>query len=110
MPMSDDQQDAGFASHVYALVAQIPMGRLMTYGQIAALCGSPRAARQVGGVAHYGPVDLPWHRVVNKQGRLAAGFHGGRSAQSQLLQAEGVTVAAEHVTGIDALIWWPRDT
>jgi len=98
----------GFAELVYELVAQIPSGRVMTYGQIAALCGSPRAARIVGGVAHFGPEELPWHRVVNKQGGLAGAFPGGRSAQAQLLEAEGVLVSAEHVVDVDALIWWPE--
>ena len=103
------QAEANFAQQVYKVVAAIPQGRVMTYGQIAALCGSPRAARQVGGVAHFGPVDLPWHRVVNKQGRLAAGFHGGRSAQAELLGGEGVAVIEEHVADMSQLIWWPTE-
>ena len=61
---------------VELLVAKIPEGRVMTYGQIAALCGRPKAARVVGGVAHYGDPLLPWHRVVNKHGKLASGYHG----------------------------------
>lgn len=47
-----------FKAEVYKLVAQIPPGRVMTYGQIAALCGKPRAARIVGGIAHFGPTHL----------------------------------------------------
>ena len=81
-----------FAERVYSIVAQIPKGRIMTYGQIAAICGSARASRIVGGIAHYGPSDLPWHRVVNKQGGLASGYPGGRKAQKQQLEAEGVVV------------------
>ena len=50
----------------------------MTYGQIAALCGNPRAARVVGGVAHFGDTSIPWQRVVNKNGGLAAGYPGGK--------------------------------
>ncbi|MDB5179007.1 MAG: hypothetical protein JWN01_950 [Patescibacteria group bacterium] len=80
----------------------------MTYGQIAALCGSPRAARMVGGVAHFGLENLPWHRVVNKRGGLAAGFYGGRSAQAELLRAEGVEVAEDYLVDIDSLLWWPQ--
>ncbi|HET8671526.1 MAG TPA: MGMT family protein, partial [Candidatus Saccharimonadales bacterium] len=64
--------DADFKRQVYDLVAQIPEGRVMTYGQIAALCGAAWAAWEVGQIAHQGPDDLPWHRVVNKQGGLAA--------------------------------------
>ena len=100
--------DDNFSKQVYALVGRIPAGRVMTYGQIAALCGSPRAARIVGGVAHFGPEELPWHRVVNKQGGLAGAFPGGRSMQAQLLEAEGVLVSAGYSVNVDALLWWPE--
>lgn len=100
-----------FAAAVYELVAQIPRGRVMTYGQIAALCGSPRAARMVGSVAHWGPPDLPWQRVVNKQGGLAGGYTtGGRSAHGRDLEADGVEVSDDYIVDIDALIWWPEGT
>jgi methylated-DNA-protein-cysteine methyltransferase related protein len=97
-----------FAQNIYTYVAQIPSGRVMTYGQLAALCGSPRAARVVGGIAHFGPEELPWHRVVNKQGGLAGGFHGGRSEQARRLEAEGVAVDGDYKIDIDQLIWWPE--
>lgn len=87
-----NQSDAQFAQRVFALVAQIPRGRVMTYGQIAALAGNAKAARIVGGIAHYGPPDLPWQRVVNKKGRLAAGYYGGREGHKNDLIAEGVEV------------------
>lgn len=96
-----------FSERVYELVTQIPLGRVMTYGQIAALCGSPRSARIVGGVAHYGPEELPWHRVVNKQGGLASIFPGGRIEQAARLMAEGIAASAEYGVDVDALIWWP---
>src|ERR1700679_1560676 len=73
-----DEVEPKFREQVEALVAQIPKGRVMTYGQLAALCGNARAARIVGGIAHFGNPDLPWQRVVNKQGGLAAGYPGGR--------------------------------
>ena len=98
-----------FSEIIYEYVAQIPSGRLMTYGQLAALAGSPRAARQVGGVAHFGPEGLPWHRVVNKQGQLASGYPGGRKAQAEALAAEGVEVEGDFRADIDTLIWWPED-
>lgn len=98
-----------FNSRVYAYVGQIPAGRVMTYGQLAALCGNPRAARIVGGVAHFGPVNLPWHRVVNKQGGLALGFHGGRVEQARRLEAEGVVVSEEGVVDVGRLLWWPEE-
>ncbi len=102
---------AEFKQAVYEIVAQIPSGRVMTYGQIAALCDHPRAARQVGQIAHWGPTELPWHRVVNKVGRLAGAFtNGGREAQAQLLRDEGVSVSSEYKINIDDLIFWPSES
>lgn len=93
---------------IYALVAEIPRGRVMTYGQIAALCGSPRAARTVGQMAHWGPMGLPWHRVVHKNGSLAAGYTtGGVEAHKRDLEAEGIEVDRDYRVNVDKLIWWP---
>jgi methylated-DNA-protein-cysteine methyltransferase-like protein len=77
---SDGDTKIGFRDRVEMVVRQIPRGRVMTYGQLAALCGNARAARIVGGIAHFGDPDLPWQRVVNKQGGLAAGYPGGRQS------------------------------
>jgi methylated-DNA-protein-cysteine methyltransferase-like protein len=82
--------DSNFRSKIYELVARVPYGKVTTYGDLAGLAGHANASRIVGGVAHYGPEDLPWHRVVNRFGGLAAGFHGGREVQQQLLEAEGI--------------------
>lgn len=81
----------------------------MTYGQLAALCGNARAARIVGGIAHFGDPDLPWQRVVNKQGGLAAGYPGGRQAHAEHLRAEGVEITQDHYV-VDMLtrLWWPE--
>lgn len=102
--------DKQFVARVYALVAQIPKGRVMTYGQIAALCGSAQASRIVGGIAHFGPPDLPWQRVVNKKGGLAAGYYGGRAGQKRDLVAEGVAVLGEegnYFVNVTELTWVP---
>ena len=104
--------DKQFAERVYALVAQIPKGRVMTYGQIAALCDSAQASRIVGGIAHFGPPDLPWQRVVNKKGGLAAGYYGGRAGQKRDLEAEGVQVYGDEDTYyvlVEELLWQPND-
>lgn len=94
-----------FRKRVEALVAQIPRGRVMTYGQIAALCGNPLAARIVGGIAHFGNPDLPWHRVVNKQGRLASGYPGGRKGHRTHLEAEGIKVSADYKIEVNKILW-----
>lgn len=102
--------DNAFKDRVYSLVMQIPIGRVMTYGQLAALCGNARAARIVGGVAHFGDPELPWQRVVNRRGRLAAGYPGGRYAHKQHLEAEGVTVLGsdgDYFVEVEKLLWQP---
>lgn len=96
-----------FRTRVEALVAQIPPGRVMTYGQLAALAGQPRAARIVGGIAHYGNPALPWQRVVNKQGGLAAGYPGGRQAHAEHLTAEGIQVSKDYYINVQELLWRP---
>lgn len=102
--------DPSFRQRVEAIVAQIPAGRVMTYGQLAALCGNARAARIVGGIAHFGDPNLPWQRVVNKRGGLAAGYPGGRLAHGAHLEAEGIAVSDDYVVDVRALLWWPPDS
>lgn len=103
--MPNDELD--FRHRVEALVSQIPPGRVMTYGQLAALCGNARSARIVGGIAHFGNPTLPWQRVVNKQGGLASGYPGGRSGHRQVLEAEGIHVNDEYQVDVRSLIWFP---
>ena len=103
--------DSEFKNRVYDLVAQIPKGRVMTYGQIAALCGNASAARIVGGLAHFGDPELPWQRVVNKKGGLAAGYPGGRSIHKKHLESEGVEVIGtgeNYYVQVNALLWSPK--
>jgi methylated-DNA-protein-cysteine methyltransferase related protein len=100
--------ETDFKTRVESVVSQIPAGRVMTYGQLAALCGNARAARIVGGIAHFGDTNLPWQRVVNKQGGLAAGYPGGRQAHAQHLMAEGVEISGDHyVIDMQQRLWWP---
>lgn len=101
--------DSGFRDRVNHLVAQIPKGRVMTYGQIAALCGNARAARIVGGIAHFGDPALPWQRVVNKQGGLARGYPGGMEGHKQALMSEGIEVSEDFKVEVNQLIWSPLE-
>jgi methylated-DNA-protein-cysteine methyltransferase-like protein len=98
-----------FKERVELLVRQIPQGRVMTYGQLAALCGNARAARIVGGIAHFGDPNLPWQRVVNKQGGLASGYPGGKRGHKEHLEFEGVAVSEDYYVNVDELLWWPDD-
>jgi methylated-DNA-protein-cysteine methyltransferase-like protein len=106
----NDNVDTSFRQRVEHIVSQIPRGRVMTYGQLAALCGNARAARIVGGIAHFGDPDLPWQRVVNKQGGLAAGYPGGRQGHAANLEAEGVKIDRELMrVDVANLLWWPDE-
>ena len=78
---------------VYELMAQLPDDTVTTYGDLAAFAGHPYAARRVGEIAHGGPEELPWHRLVNCKGGLAVGFPGGQAVQRQLLEHDGVDFA-----------------
>lgn len=96
-----------FKEQVYELVAQIPRGKVMTYGQIAVLCGRPRAARIVGGVAHFGDPSLPWQRVVKKDGSLAEGFPGGTEGHRAALEPEGVEINQNYKVNMEKHLWRP---
>lgn len=99
--------DNEFKGRVYDLVAQIPEGRVMTYGDIAALCGQAYASRIVGGLAHFGPTDLPWHRVVNRLGDCASGYYGGKEGHKQALEAEGFGVVDYRIVDFAERRWRP---
>jgi methylated-DNA-protein-cysteine methyltransferase-like protein len=83
-----------FFRRVYALVREIPRGRVATYGQIAAMLNVPRGARAVGWALRALPADeearVPWHRVVGAGGRISPRPGPGPQVQRRLLAAEGV--------------------
>lgn len=99
--------DNSFREKVYAIVAAIPEGKLMSYGDIAAIAGHPYAARVVGQIAHFGPDNLPWHRVVNRAGNLASGFWGGKEVHQQMLEHEGVPIENYQVIDFEERRWNP---
>lgn len=91
---------AAFRAQVYEWVARIPIGSVMSYGQIARLIARPRGIlvktysglgpRWVGAAMAQAPEGLPWQRVVNSQGRISARPGGGAPEQRRLLEEEGV--------------------
>jgi methylated-DNA-protein-cysteine methyltransferase-like protein len=97
-----------FRVKIENLMAQVPYGQITTYGDLAGLAGHANASRIVGGIAHYGNTELPWHRLVNRFGGLASGFHGGREVQAQLLEHEGVTCTNHIVDDFEAIRWKPK--
>jgi methylated-DNA-protein-cysteine methyltransferase-like protein len=100
--------NTNFRIEVEKFMALVPSGQVTTYGDLAALAGSPNASRIVGGIAHYGNSELPWHRLVNRFGGLASGFHGGREVQAQLLAQEGVTCTNHIVDNFKDIRWQPN--
>jgi len=97
-----------FYDKVYENVKKIPYGKVATYGQIAILCGSPRASRAVGYALHSNPdpSTIPCHRVVNRHGKLAAAFaFGGVDEQRFRLENEGVEVDEENTVNLNKYIW-----
>lgn len=95
-------------SEVYEVCKKIPEGKVATYGQVAALIGRPRCARQVGWALHVNPEQetIPCHRVINRFGKLCEGFaFGGIEIQKQLLEAEGVEVRTDYTVDLEKYLW-----
>jgi len=99
--------DSEFRKKVEALMAQVPKGKVTTYGDLAGMAGHAYAARIVGGMAHHGDPELPWHRLVNRFGGLASGYWGGREVQAEHLAAEGITCTNLIVDNFEELRWRP---
>lgn len=97
---------------IYAVVGRIPAGCVATYGQVAALAGLPGRARLVGYAlsALAGRASLPWHRVVNAQGRFSA-RSGGSDAdleQRLRLEQEGVSFDGSGRIPLEQFLWRPK--
>jgi methylated-DNA-protein-cysteine methyltransferase-like protein len=97
---------------VYRVVRAIPSGRVSTYGDVAALAGMPRAARQVGWAlnALEADDDIPWHRVINAKGEISArGEHEIADLQRALLEDEGVIFSRHDRVDLESARWPPRE-
>lgn len=92
-----------FFDEVYEVVAAIPFGKVISYGQIAMLCGRPRAARQVGWAMRTCPEHLPWHRVVMKDGTVTGGVWS-ELRRARLLE-EGVAFTREGKVDMESHVW-----
>jgi len=105
-----------FDHQVWQVVAAIPAGRVMGYGEVARAAGFPRYSRMVGAAMGRSPEPLPWFRVVRSNRTLA--FEVGSSAyreQAQLLKQEGVSfdgvkiIELETDHSLDRILWGPQD-
>lgn len=92
-----------FTEKVIAIIQSIPSGKVMTYGQIARLAGSPRAARQVVRVLHSmsKKYKLPWHRVINSKGQIAIKDDESFHEQMLNLQIEGIEVSPNGMVDLE---------
>lgn len=94
-----------FYQQVYDIVAQVPPGKVVSYGQIARMLGRPRAAREVGRAMRLCPEGLPWQRVVMKDGSIAGG--GLPQMRQAMLEAEGVGFLPDGRVNMNHSRWGP---
>ena len=104
-------EETNFFERVYAVVRQIPYGKVTSYGAIAKALGTARSARMVGWAmnASHHLEDVPAHRVVNRKGRLTGKFHfDGTNVMQQLLESEGIVVKNNQIVDFEAHFWEPE--
>jgi methylated-DNA-protein-cysteine methyltransferase-like protein len=95
---------------VYSIVSLILEGRIATYGQVAALIGFPRHARQIGYAlaALENNSSVPWHRVINAKGMISSrGMNGCDDYQRLLLEEEGVIFNNNNCISLKQFQWQP---
>ena len=104
--------DKNFYEQVYDLVRQIPRGKVTSYGRVAQMLGRPNAARAVGYALSAlkdqqpGAKDVPWHRVLNSQGRITiSNREHSADDQARFLRAEGVMVSDDLRVNLDYYLW-----
>ncbi len=95
-----------FKDKVIIFIKKIPRGRVVSYGQVAAACGSPRAARQVGGILRSLDISakgIPWWRVLNNKGIISikGNWTATKELQKQLLIKEGIKVGKDFILDIN---------
>ena len=94
---------------IYAVVCLIPIGRVSSYGAIAAYLGMKGAARMVGWAmnASHSLPDVPAHRVVNRVGALSGKHFFGGNRMQELLESEGIQVKNDQVLDFKIKFWDP---
>ena len=98
---------APLRARIYAVVRQIPAGKVATYGQIASIVGGC-TARMVGyAMAAVNEPDVPWQRVVNAQGKISARADGGGAVEQRVrLEAEGVPFDENGRMPLNRIRWY----
>lgn len=103
--------ESEYRRRVFEIVQQIPVGRVMTYGQIAAILGDDYTPRTVGFVMHAASADnIPWHRVINSQGGCStARFSLPPDLQQKLLEQENVKFNDRGRCKLSDYLWTPEN-
>jgi methylated-DNA-protein-cysteine methyltransferase-like protein len=104
------ETSGNFFEKVYEIAKQIPFGRVTSYGAIAKCLGAAKSARMVGWAmnASHNNVDIPAHRVVNRNGLLTGKFHfDGTNLMQQLLESEGIKVKENQIQNFNDVFWDP---
>lgn len=102
--------EPNFFDNVYEVARLIPVGRVTSYGAIAAYLGTKGSSRMVGYAMQASGKAIPpvpAHRVVNRLGLLTAKFHFGGDLMAQLLESEGVKVVEDQVQDFKSVYWDP---
>ncbi|MCS7005145.1 MAG: MGMT family protein [Cytophagales bacterium] len=100
-----------FFEDVYAVVRQIPFGRVTTYGAIAEFLGSKSSARMVGWAMNHSHIhpDIPAHRVVNRKGILTGKHHFATpTAMQEALEKEGIRIENDQIQNFEQVFWHPK--
>ena len=101
--------ETSFYRRARDIIKKVPQGKVATYGQVAALAGNHRAARQIAWVLHSSSSEdnLPWHRIINTQGRISLRPGWGYEEQKALLLREGVTFDRNDRVDLKRYLWHP---
>jgi methylated-DNA-protein-cysteine methyltransferase related protein len=103
------KDDNNYRKRVFKLVRRIPPGRVMTYGQIAAILGEGYTPRTVGFVMHSSEGGLPWHRVINARGSCSTGgIVLPADKQQRMLEREGVEFDEHGRCDLQRYLWIPN--
>jgi methylated-DNA-protein-cysteine methyltransferase related protein len=107
---NNPKEEPSFFAMVYEVARHIPYGRITSYGAIAEYLGTKGSARMVGWAMNKSHVmDVPAHRVVNRNGMLTGKHHfGGQDVMKQLLESEGINVEEDKILQFEKVFWNPK--
>ncbi len=104
-------REENFTDRVKRVIKSIPEGKVASYGQVAAVAGNHRGARQVVRVLHSSSRkdNLPWYRVINSKGTISLPPGHGYEEQKQLLLSEGVRFDEKDRVNLELFLWRPGE-